>query len=274
MYTSLTHFTPYSRLRGKCWGWVPFWVQSQSGLSSSRGWVQSGLSPSRGWVHLGFSPFGVQSHSGFSPIWGWVHSGFSPIRGSVHSGLSPIRGWVHSGFSPFEVHSIRGWVFLGSVFLGSVVLGSVGESKICLTAGQRYSDMRFFGFNWFSQKNPSELLISQLKFPILVQICWEIRIQGTPVYSANTNSFFIAHSQWTVCTISFHIFSVLYVKFHSVFSENTCSANLFQDLCNSAYSAKWHSFIPRVLYSIHTVAAIKHDRYIFDSPGFPLELGP
>jgi hypothetical protein len=121
-----------------------------------------------------------------------------------------------------------------------------------LTAGQRYCDMRFFGFNWFSQNNPSELLINQIqyfrfwfkfaeRFEFKVLLCI-LRIQ-TVLYGGFS------------VYVQFHstFFSVLYVKFHSVFSENTCSANLFQDLCNSAYSAKWHSFIPRVLYSIHMV---------------------
>ncbi len=108
-----------SGLRGDDAKQVPFWVQSQSGLSPSRGWVpvgvesQSGLSPFGVESQSGLSPFGVQSHSGFSPIRGWVHSGFSPIQDSVHSGLSPIRGWVHSRFSLFEVQSIRGSVHLG-----------------------------------------------------------------------------------------------------------------------------------------------------------------
>jgi hypothetical protein len=82
--------SPYSRLI-EIRGWVPFWVQSQSGLSPSRGWVHSGLSPSRGWVL-----------SGFSPIRGSVPFGVGSIRGSVPFGVQSIRGWV-----PFGVGSIR-----------------------------------------------------------------------------------------------------------------------------------------------------------------------
>ncbi len=85
--------------------WREFEVESQLGLSPSRGWVPRGLSPSRDWVHSGWSPFGVEA------LQGWVHSGLSPfrvesIRGWVPSG----RGWVHLVLSPFRVESIRGWV--------------------------------------------------------------------------------------------------------------------------------------------------------------------
>ncbi len=86
-------------------GWVPFGVESQSGLSPFGVESQSGLSPFEVQSHSGFSPIRGSVPFGVGSIWGSVPFGVQSIRGSVHSGLSPVRGWVHSRFSPFEVES-------------------------------------------------------------------------------------------------------------------------------------------------------------------------
>jgi hypothetical protein len=64
------------------------------------------------------------------------------------------------------------------------------------------------------------------------------------------------HSAYAQYTYSFilHIFHIVYVKFHSAYSENMHCKNLFEDLCNSSHSTLFHvfqhgcSFIPHLLY--------------------------
>ncbi len=97
--------------------------------------------------------------------------------------------------------------------------------------------MRFFGFKWFGQTNPSKFLINILKyFSFLFQICRDIWLFVHSMYSQYTYRFIPRiRSIWTgkfslniyliprilqIRTESFLIFSV-YEQIHSAYSQYT-----------------------------------------------------
>ncbi len=105
--------------------------------------------------------------------------------------------------------------------------------------------MRFFGFQWFGQTNPSRFLIYVLKF------FWfwfwfrrDIWIFVLSAYSQYTYRS-VPHIL-SIQTDSFDVFSV-YEQIPSVYSQYTNSEFLFKDLPHSAYFLYTYRFILRIL---------------------------
>jgi hypothetical protein len=81
--------------------------------------------------------------------------------------------------------------------------------------------MRFFGFKWFGQTNPSRLLINILKyFRFLFWICQYIRLFVHSAYSQYIYRFI--PRILSIRTDSFSVFSV-YKQIHSAYSQYTNS---------------------------------------------------
>jgi hypothetical protein len=76
-----------------------------------------------------------------------------------------------------------------------------------------------------------------LIFFISIRICKDIKILRTLAYSEIMLS--ISLCNLNLCILLFHLFSVFILC-----SVNMHSVNLFEDSCNSVYSAKVHKFIP------------------------------